>query len=225
MIDHLIKIAKPSHMPWVLNKTFYIETDVRRMDEFHLKFHLEQVIKKYQEAYQPDQPPIQPPVEEVMPLIEEWGKVYRVKTHFGQGGEAGRRKRELLKLLQPIIEQWGEYMIQLVEAKKIYGFYTGFPYLSMDSLRRPTSVSQYYVSRDWNKGITTMECSKKPAMLLYFHWQASEDKQHWFTIATTQTPKLTTKKLDRDKRYYFRMYMSNPKGESDMHQHWNHQPF
>lgn len=204
-------------MPWVLDKTFYIQTDFRQMDGFHLKYHLTEVIKKYQEAYQPDMLPMHPPVEEVMPLIEEWDKVYWVKAHFGRGGEAGKRKRELLKLLLSIAVQWGEYMAQLVEAKKIVPYLTGFPYLRMASLRRPTSVGTFWVSRNHQKGTTTMKCNKKPATLLYFHWQASEDHQNWFDIATTENPQLTTKKLDRDKRYYFRMYMTNPKGKSDMH--------
>ncbi|MBK9013020.1 MAG: hypothetical protein IPM82_02465 [Saprospiraceae bacterium] len=168
-------------------------------------------------------PDMQPPVEEVLLLIEELNNVWHVKTHFGQGGERGKRKLALFKQLQPIILQWGDYMVQLVEAKKVYHFDTGFPSLDMDRLRRPTASATYRVSRNRNPtGLTTMSCRKEPAVLLFFHWQASEDNENWFTLATTRLPKLTTKKLDPNKRYYFRKYMSNPKGNSDIHQnHWH----
>lgn len=175
-------------MPWVLNNTYYIETDIRKMEENRTRYYMEAVIEKFKEIHQPDMPPIQPPIEEVQPLVQEWGKVYWINTAFGQGGADGKRKRELLKLLLPIMQQWGEYMAYLIAIKKVAPYYSGFPWLSMDSLRRPTSVSSYSVHRDHHKGTTTMECSKKPALLLNFHWQASEDNQNWFTIATTRTP-------------------------------------
>ncbi len=212
-------------MPWVLNNTYYIETDIRKMDANFSYYYIDKVVKKLQEVHEPDMPPIQPPIEEVLPLLQEWNKVYWVKTLFGKGGAAGKRKVELLKILPPIIQQWGEYMAYLITIKKVEPYCSGFPWLSMDSLRRPTSVSSYSVDRDRQKGTTTMYCSKKPALLLFFHWQASEDNQNWFTIATTSVPKLTTKKLDPDKRYFFRMYMTNPKGKSDMHFGWRREAF
>ncbi|MBI1227595.1 MAG: hypothetical protein GC192_20345 [Bacteroidetes bacterium] len=204
-------------MPWVLNKTFYIETDIRRMEPNFIGYRVKDFIKQYQAVYQPTMPTIQPPVETVMPLLEEWGSVCWVNAQFGKGGERGKRKLELMKLLQPILVQWGEYAAYLITLGKIPPYQAGFPWLSMHTLRRPTAVSGYWVMRDHQKGNTTMKTSKKPATLLYFHWQASEDNLNWFTIATTESPKLTTKKLDANKRYYFRMYMTNPKGQSDFH--------
>ncbi len=108
-------------------------------------------------------------------------------------------------------------MVMLVEEKKIDELRTGFPHLWLSYLRRPASVTSFSVKRDQASGTTTMSCGKKPALQLFFYWQASEDNQNWFTIERTSLPSLTTKKLDPNKRYFFRMFMKNPKGKSDMH--------
>jgi hypothetical protein len=206
-------------MPWVNNKQAYLETDIRLMgDEFYLLFHLKNVVKRYEEVYQPDMPPISPPLEAGLQLIAEYEKVRFAKTHFGQGGADGKRKLELIKQLQPMILQWGEYMAHLVDTGKVYFFMTGFPSINMGSLRRPTSVSSFRVERKWPNTTCKMSCRKEPAILLFFHWQASEDGgKTWIDLATTKLPHYSTKKLDPQKKYIYRMYMSNPKGNSDFH--------
>lgn len=208
-------------MPWVLNKSAYIETDILKIVEleggYFLTNYLKRVVESYQAYRQPDTPPLYPPVEEVMPLIDEWEKVHHISDYDPKASEKRKRKQAIFKELRPKVQLWGVYMVMLVEEKKIDEFRTGFPYLWMYSLRRPTSVSSFYVQRN-KTGTTTMICSKKPALQLFFYWQASEDNQNWFTIARTSLPSLTTTKLDPNKKYYFRMYMKNPKGKSDMHE-------
>ncbi len=182
-----------------------------------MTYHLKQVVKQYEAHRQPNMPETLPSLAVAMPLMEELEGLRYISPDYDEGGVKRKRKKALLTQLKPIVALWGVYMIQLVYQKKLYEFHTGFPYLMMYSLRRPASVTSFRVERNPKTGTTTMSCGKKPTLLLFFYWQASEDNQNWFTVARTSEPTLTTKKLDPHKRYFFRMFMKNPKGKSDMH--------
>jgi hypothetical protein len=203
-------------MPWI-NDKIYIETDLRHLTDSELQMRVFGILRRYEEQHQPIMPDIQPPYEEVKAVYDVYNKRYFIKTHFGQGGEKGKEKLSLRKELLRLMDLWGAYYIEQVKAGRLHYFLTGFEYFSMDSARRPGPTTTFYAGPDHKKGLFRMECQKKPAILTWFHWEVSEDGGNtWITLGKTRNPHFTTKKLDLKKPYRFRMYASNPKGNSEV---------
>lgn len=201
-------------MPWI-NDKIYLETDLRHRTDYELEMRVSSILRQYEERNKPEMPDIQPPYEEVKAVHDAYKKRYFINTRFGQGGEKGKEKLSLRKELLRLMELWGAYYIDQVEAGRIDYFLTGFKWFNMDIAQRPGPTSTFTYEIDRHKGLFRLSCQKKPAILTEFHWDASEDGgATWFKLGKTRNPHFTTKKLDLAKSYRLRMYAKNPKGKS-----------